>query len=99
MTADRSDKSFVVALLLFFFLGIFGLHRYYVGKIGTATLQLACFLLGILGWYLLAFSGNFFGLILAGVSWGALTVWSLIDFILLVAQRFTDGEGKVLRIS
>lgn len=38
--ADVSPKSRLAALLLAFFLGAFGLHRMYVGKIGTGLLQL-----------------------------------------------------------
>jgi TM2 domain-containing membrane protein YozV len=35
-----SDKRILPAFLLCFFLGIFGAHRFYVGKIGTGILQL-----------------------------------------------------------
>ena len=38
--AGKSEKSNTVALLLCFFLGVFGIHRFYVGKIGTGILQL-----------------------------------------------------------
>lgn len=35
-----SDKSWLAALLLCFFIGGFGVHRFYVGKIGTGILWL-----------------------------------------------------------
>ena len=38
--AEASEKSRLAALLLCFFLGALGVHRFYVGKIGTGILQL-----------------------------------------------------------
>jgi TM2 domain-containing membrane protein YozV len=35
-----TDKKILPAFLLCFFLGVFGAHRFYVGKIGTGILQL-----------------------------------------------------------
>jgi len=42
-----SEKKRLVALLLCLFLGTFGIHRFYVGKIGTGILYLLT--VGILG--------------------------------------------------
>lgn len=56
MTTQKSvsDKQRIVALLLCWFLGIFGAHRFYVGKTGTGLLMLVLTL-------------SFFGMIVSGV--------------------------------
>jgi hypothetical protein len=48
---DASDKRIVPAVLLCLLLGVFGAHRFYVGKIGTGVLQLVT--LGGLGLWML----------------------------------------------
>jgi TM2 domain-containing membrane protein YozV len=42
-TSVTGQKNWLVALLLCFFLGMLGAHRFYVGKIGTAILQIITF--------------------------------------------------------
>lgn len=39
-TMAYSPKSRMAALLLAIFLGVFGIHRFYVGKIGTGLIYL-----------------------------------------------------------
>ena len=51
MHSPPSDKSRAVALALCIPLGVFGAHRFYVGKIGTGLLQL-CTLGGMGLWWL-----------------------------------------------
>jgi TM2 domain-containing membrane protein YozV len=51
MAPAPSEKSRAVALALCIPLGIFGAHRFYVGKIGTGLLQL-CTLGGLGLWWL-----------------------------------------------
>ncbi len=51
---DSSPKSRAAVCLLIFFFGIFGIHRFYVGKIGTGILMILT--LGGLGiWTLVDF--------------------------------------------
>lgn len=51
MAGKSSDKSRTVAIILAALLGVFGVHRFYVGKVGTGLLMLVT--MGGLGiWYL-----------------------------------------------
>jgi TM2 domain-containing membrane protein YozV len=40
---EKSEKGFVATLLLCFFLGFLGVHRFFVGKVGTGILMLLTF--------------------------------------------------------
>jgi len=40
MADDTSSKNWIAALLLCIFLGGLGIHRFYVGKVGTGILML-----------------------------------------------------------
>lgn len=52
--AGSSEKLILVAAILCFCFGVFGIHRFYVGKIGTGILQIVT--LGGLGiWALVDF--------------------------------------------
>ena len=60
--AGVSRKNKTVALLLCIFLGIFGIHRFYVGKIGTGLLYMFTGGLCGIGWVIdiiLIVTGNF----------------------------------------
>ena len=87
MEGDVSPKSRLATTLLAFFLGEFGAHRFYLGKIGTAVAML---LLGIVGWSTVWFFGV--GLaFLIGVG-----IWAFVDFIFAVIGCMKDKEGRVI---
>jgi len=46
---EKSEKEFVPTVLLCYFLGIFGVHRFYAGKVGTGILMVLT--LGGLGFW------------------------------------------------
>lgn len=57
-----SNKSRLAALLLCLFLGAIGVHRFYVGKIGTGIIWLftgGCFGIGVLIDFILIAVGSF----------------------------------------
>jgi TM2 domain-containing membrane protein YozV/predicted Ser/Thr protein kinase len=91
-----SDKTILPAFLLAFFFGVFGAHRFYVGKTKTAILQLAalvgCILLIIACATLSAVRVE------AGILLGALIcgcgIWATIDWVLILCRSFTDGQGR-----
>jgi len=96
---NDSDKNILPAFLLAFFFGVFGAHRFYVGKIWTACLQLAgvggcialiiaCATLGELGQPV---TGIALGFLIVGCL-----IWATIDWLLLVCKAFTDDQGKRL---
>ncbi len=67
---DKPQKSYVVTLLLSFFLGFLGIHRFYTGYIVIGIVQL--------------------------LTLGGCGIWSLIDYIMLVANKYQDSDGREL---
>lgn len=72
-TTITTPKSLGIAYVLWFFFGQIGAHRFYLGKTGSAVVQL---ILGVLGWILTVFFVGFFLL-------GALWIWLIIDLFLI----------------
>ena len=85
---EISPKSRLVVTLFAWFLGIFGAHRFYLGKTGTAVVML---ILGILYFSTVWFFGiGFIFLIAVGI-------WALVDFIMAVAGAMKDKDGRPIK--
>ena len=84
-----SPKPRLATVLLTYFLGIFGTHRFYIGKIRTAIVML---ILSIL--YLTTM--RFWGIIMV-ISLVLVGLWALIDFIFAISGIMKDREGKLIK--
>ncbi len=73
MAYDAQKKSAVVAYLLWWFLGTFGAHRFYLGRIGTASAML---IIHIFSWLLTIIFIGFIGVF-------AIIVWWFVDAFLI----------------
>ena len=85
--STMSDKSKAVAALLCFFLGALGIHRFYLGRIGSGVAMLICTVLGGLTTAILVG----FGLI------AIVVIWEVIDFIRILCNSLVDAQGRKLR--
>ena len=79
---DISPKSRLAVTLLSLFLGEFGVHRFYLKKIGSAVGMLILGIIGIIFWP--------FGMIPVGI-------WALVDFIVGVSGNMKDKQGRPIK--
>lgn len=82
MRYDANRKSVLIAYLLWFFLGWFGIHRLYLGRIGSAIAMLVLHGLSWLTHFIL----------IGFVGFGILGLWWLIDALLIpgMARRYNN---------
>ncbi|HIS29420.1 MAG TPA: NINE protein [Candidatus Avamphibacillus intestinigallinarum] len=69
----NKGKSTLLSYILLLFLGSLGIHRFYLGKSGTAAAQL---ILTIIGWMTILFVVGFVPLIIVGI-------WLFVDLFLV----------------
>ena len=73
MRHDADKKSALIAYLLWFFLGLFGVHRLYLGRVGTGLGMLVLHGISwVLAWILIGYLG-----------FALLGLWWLIDALLI----------------
>lgn len=89
---NYSNKNKYVAFALAIFLGFLGAHNFYLGKTGKACLQLALSIIsmsmGIIATLVLPFLGT---------AVFAVWIWAIIEGILIITGKTTDGYGFKLK--
>ena len=84
--STKSDKSWGIALLCCI-PGLLGIHRFYLGRVGSGVTMLLLF---VIGWLTL-------GLIIGGIMLLIDIIWLAIDILRILFNGMTDGEGRKLR--
>ena len=85
---EISPKSRGATVLLALFLGIFGAHRFYIGKTRTAIVMLILSIFYIV-------TVRFWGIVI--ISLAVVGLWALTDFIFTVSGIMKDKEGKLIK--
>ena len=85
---DAAKPSALLAYLLWFFLGWFGLHRFYLGRVGSGFLMLI--LLGI------SWITHF--ILIGFVGFAVLGLWWLIDAVLIPGMTRAYNERVIDRL-
>jgi TM2 domain-containing membrane protein YozV len=83
-------KSWVVALLLAFFLGTLGVHNFYLGNTSRGVAQLV---LTVLGWVTAIIAIGFIFLAVVGL-------WAFVEFVLILLRSGSmahDSQGVPLK--
>jgi TM2 domain-containing membrane protein YozV len=88
MAFESEKKSVGISYLLWFFLGGFGAHRFYLGRTQSAIAMLVIY---ILSWIL-----TFVGVGLIGLA--AIGIWWIVDAFLLPAMAREKNQALVQRI-
>lgn len=90
--AAISPKSRLATSLLAFFIGGFGAHRFYIGKIRTAIAMLFLWILGAVEKWVTVWGSR------GSVAFFAIvSIWALIDFIFAVSGNMKDSNGKPIK--
>ena len=66
MQYDAAKKSALIAYVLWFFLGGLGVHRFYLGRIGSG---IAMAVISVLSWITVYIGIGFIGLVVIGIWW------------------------------
>lgn len=95
MAFESGKKSSGICYLLWFFLGGFGAHRFYLGRTGSA---IAMLVISIVSWILIFVAIGALGFIVIGIWWivDAFLIPGIVrDNNQALQQRIEDGLGAL----
>lgn len=81
---NRRGKNMLLAYILLIFLGTLGIHRFYIGKTGSA---IAMLILTLVGWITAIL---IVGFVFVGIS----AVWAFVD-LFLVPKMIEEANSKM----
>lgn len=81
MEEKKFNTEWLATFLFCLLLGVFGAHRFYTGKTGSAWAMLLITLL--LGW-------------LFGLGVFISSTWALVDLIMIACAKFKDKNGQTI---
>ena len=85
--ANRPDSNrMLITLLLWFFVGHFGAHRFYLGHVNTAVIMLVLYLIG---WATICLVVGWFALV-------AVWIWWIVDLIQILTGQLRPIDGSRL---
>jgi TM2 domain-containing membrane protein YozV len=76
----------LITLLLWFFVGHFGAHRFYLGHVNTAVIMLVLYLIG---WATICLVVGWFALV-------AVWIWWIVDLIQILTGQLRPIDGSRL---
>lgn len=87
--SDDPRKSSVAAGLLQLFFGFLGLGRFYLGYTAIGVTQLTLWITSLLVWL-------FVSMVLGWIMLGILTIWVVVEAIMIIAGAIPDADGRRL---
>ena len=96
---QKSEKSWVVCLLLLLFFGYIYIYKFYVGKVLEGFIAwiigIAAIVFCIIGMVYMDIDGNGILIFILGLLFAAIyCLWLIIDFFAILIGKFKDKEGK-----
>lgn len=89
MRFEAAKKSVLVAYLLWFFLGFFGLHRFYLGHVVSGVILVLLWLIG---------SGLVFIPVVGWIAFAVPVLWWAIDALLIPGMARKANERIIAEI-